>query len=226
MKHLALAAALLWLMACSAQQDGGGTAASPATAAPADAPPPATDATSGMPAATTAAAATPSFDCAKAAGEIEQLVCADPELARLDRQLAERFALVKDRPDTQQALAAQRGWVKGRDDCWKADDKPRCVREAYQTRLVELAIQGGEVVVPTPVEYRCDDNSKPLTAVFYNDIEPQAAVITWGNDQAIAFPQPAASGARYGREGLDFWEHQGEVKVDFYGNTLTCKPAG
>ena len=51
-----------------------------------------------------------------------------------------------------------------------------------------------------------------------------AAVITWGDDQAIVFPQPAASGARYGRQGLDFWEHQGEVKVDFYGNRLACTP--
>ena len=218
MKPLILAAALLSLMACSVQQEGG-SAASPADPATAATPAAATDP---APAVPPAEAAAPSFDCAKAAGEVEKLVCADPELARLDRPLAERYAQARDRPD---AVAMQRGWVKGRDDCWKADDRTRCVREAYQTRLVELAINGGGAVVPATVEYRCDDNSRPLTAVFYNDIDPPAAVISWGDDQAIAFPQPAASGARYGRQGLDFWEHQGEVKIDFYGNPLTCTPA-
>ena len=226
MKHLTLVSALLCLMACSAQpgEDAAETPAPAATVpvAPAGAASPAADAAAPGPAAAPVA---PSFDCARAAGGIEQLVCADPELARLDRQLAGRYAELKDRPESRQAVALQRGWVKDRDECWKADDKPRCVREAYLTRLVELAINGGGVVVPTPVEYRCDDDSRPLTAVFYNDIDPQAAVITWGNDQAIAFPQPVASGIHYSREGLDFREHQGEVEVDFYGNHLACRPA-
>ena len=79
-------------------------------------------------------------------------------------------------------------------------------------------------MVPTTVEYRCSDNRKPFTMVYYNDIDPQAAVMTWGNDQAIVFPQPAASGAKYGRVGIEYWEHQGEATVDFFGNKLSCKP--
>ena len=70
----------------------------------------------------------------------------------------------------------------------------------------------------------CSDNRKPFTMVYYNDIDPQAAVMTWGNDQAIVFPQPAASGAKYGRVGIEYWEHQGEASVDFFGNKLSCKP--
>lgn len=174
------------------------------------------------------AAVTPSFDCAVASKDTEKLVCSDPVLAALDRQLDAQFkaAMAADGADKKALAATQRGWVKGRDDCWKAGDMPRCVLESYKTQLVQLQLDSGTVMVPTPVEYVCDDRSKPLTAVFYNDLEPSAAVITWGSDQAIAFPQPAASGARYGREGLDFWEHQGEVKVDFWGNKLVCKPAG
>ncbi|MEG3050923.1 MAG: MliC family protein, partial [Thermomonas sp.] len=80
------------------------------------------------------------------------------------------------------------------------------------------------VVIPSAVEFRCDDNSKPFTATFYND-EPRAAVLTWGNDQAIVPAAPSASGARYAADGVEFWEHQGEAKVDFFGNKLTCKPA-
>ena len=119
----------------------------------------------------------------------------------------------------------RRGWVKERDACWKADDLRLCVLEAYRTRLVELAIGAPGRVVPTTVEYRCSDNRQPFTMVYYNDIDPQAAVMTWGNDQAIVFPQPAASGAKYGRVGIEYWEHQGEASVDFFGNKLSCKPA-
>jgi uncharacterized protein len=48
--------------------------------------------------------------------------------------------------------------------------------------------------------------------------------MVFGNDQAIVFPQPAASGAKYGRTGVEYWEHQGEASVDFFGNKLSCRP--
>ena len=98
------------------------------------------------------------------------------------------------------------------------------VREAYIVRIVDLRIQHGLVVIPSAVEYRCDDNSKPFAATFYND-EPRAAVLTWGNDQAIVPAAVSASGARYAAQGVEFWEHQGEASVDFYGNKQACKPA-
>lgn len=172
--------------------------------------------------------APPSFDCAKASDESEKMVCSDAELSALDRQLDAEFSKSLARPDAdvKTVKAMQVGWIKGRNDCWKADDKRVCVREAYLTQIVQLKLDSGEVMVPTPVEYVCDDHSKPFTAVFYNDMDPKAVVLTWGNDQAIAFPKLSASGSRYGRDGLDFWEHQGEVKVDFYGNKLTCKVPG
>ncbi|CAN7168456.1 MliC family protein [Pseudoxanthomonas sp. LjRoot168] len=184
----------------------------PVSAAPVAPPAP-------TPAAEAPALSPPSFDCAKAQAVAERLVCGDAELAALDRQLARRYADARDTDP-----ATQRGWAKGRDDCWKADDLRLCVLESYRTRLVELAIAAPGVVVPKTVEYRCSDNRLPFTMVYYNDIDPQAAVMTWGNDQAIVFPQPAASGAKYGRVGIEYWEHQGEASVDFFGNKLTCKP--
>jgi uncharacterized protein len=213
MKSPLLCFPLLLLAACAPETPA------PAATAPASAPAATAPAANVAAPETAPALAPPSFDCAKAASEAEKLVCTDAELAALDRQLATRYAEAKDADP-----AMQRGWVKGRDECWKADDVRLCVLESYRTRLVELAIHAPGLVVPKAVEYRCDDNSKPFTMTFYNDLDPAAAVMTWGNDQAIVFPQPAASGAKYGRGGIEYWEHQGEASVDFFGNKLSCRP--
>ena len=90
--------------------------------------------------------------------------------------------------------------------------------------MVELAIAAPGAAVPKPVAFRCSNNREPFTMTYYNDIDPQAAVMMLGNDQAIVFPQPAASGAKYGRVGVEYWEHQGEASVDFFGNKLSCTP--
>ncbi len=215
----ALTLAFLLLAGC---QPAAETPATPAADAASPAPPPAASAAVEQ---APPVVATPSFDCSKSPGEFEQMVCKDPALAALDVQLADTFrqALAKA-ADKDTLQATQRGWIKGRDDCWKADDKPTCVREAYIVRIVDLRIQHNLVVIPSAVEYRCDDNAKPFTATFYND-EPRAVVLTWGNDQAIVPAAMSASGARYAAQGIEFWEHQGEASVDFYGNKLTCKPA-
>lgn len=86
-------------------------------------------------------AAAPSFDCAKASSDIEKLICRDGELAELDRSLAELYSVVlKNTPGSaqNQLKAEQRGWIKGRDDCWKADDLRTCVADEYRFRIDEL----------------------------------------------------------------------------------------
>ncbi len=171
--------------------------------------------------ATTPAGAVPppSFDCARAVSEAEKQVCGDAGLAALDRELAARQAKAQAEDP-----AVQQGWVRRRDDCGSQQDPRLCISEAYRTRLVELAIAAPGAIVPKTVEYRCSDDRQPFTMTYYNDIEPQAAVMVLGNDRAIVFPQPAASGAKYGRIGIEYWEHQGEASVDFRGNRLSCTP--
>ena len=171
------------------------------------------------------AAEGPSFSCDKAEG-MALKVCQSPQLSKLDRDLAALYKRVLGQADSdtqKQLKATQRGWIKGRDECWKASDADACIREQYQVRLVKLQIQSGAVQVPAAVEFDCDDNSKPFTAVFYNQLDPQAAVLTFGDDQTIAIAQPAASGSKYGADGVEFWEHQGEAKVKWYGAELSCQ---
>ena len=83
----------------------------------------------------------PSFDCAKTSHDVEELICKDAELADLDRSLAELYAVVlKNTPASEQKLlkAEQRGWVKGRNDCWKSSDQRGCVKREYEARISEL----------------------------------------------------------------------------------------
>jgi uncharacterized protein YecT (DUF1311 family) len=83
----------------------------------------------------------PSFDCAKASHEVEELICKDAELADLDRSLAGLYGVVlKNSPSSEQKRlkAEQRGWVKGRNDCWKSSDQRGCVKREYESRISEL----------------------------------------------------------------------------------------
>ena len=175
-----------------------------------------------------AATAAPSFNCAKASGQVEQLICNDAGLAALDRRLASTYAKAMQRWPAEEARRQQTlqiGWIRGRNDCWKADNQRACVQEAYQTRLVELQIQGGLVMAPTAMGYSCSGQQhQPVTAAFYNNTDPPSAVITVGNDQVIAMQAPSGSGARYTAANVEFWEHQGTARIQWFGTTLKCRP--
>ena len=86
-------------------------------------------------------AAQPSFDCGKAEHEVEELICKDGELAALDRSLTSLYAKVYENTpaaERKRLKAEQIGWIKGRDDCWKADDQRACVKDEYEMRIREL----------------------------------------------------------------------------------------
>jgi uncharacterized protein len=119
----------------------------------------------------------------------------------------------------------QRGWIKGRNDCWKANDVRACVESSYRERIVRLQIQSGQVEAPTAVGYTCTGHEgTPFFAAFYRQTDPPSVVLSFGDDQVIAFVAPSGSGARYLAESVEFWEHQGEATVDWFGTELTCIP--
>lgn len=86
-------------------------------------------------------AADPSFRCSKVAHEVEDLICKDAELADLDRELSQLYRVVlRQTPPSQQnwLKSEQRGWLQGRNDCWKDSDQRGCVKAAYDDRIREL----------------------------------------------------------------------------------------
>ncbi|PKG55457.1 hypothetical protein CXF82_19610 [Shewanella sp. GutDb-MelDb] len=170
-------------------------------------------------------AASPSFDCNKASGAVEHLICQDDELASLDRTIATVYKqALKNIPTEEQPKAMQRGWIKGRNDCWKAQNVSvrECVVQNYQSRIIELQIQGGLLEVPASVLFDCE-GFPPITAVFYTQLDPVTAVFTFDEQQLLATNVPSGSGAKYQGANFEFWEHHGEASVRYFDKHSICK---
>lgn len=86
--------------------------------------------------ATTDAATGPSFDCAKAATQVERSICADAGLSRLDRQLSAAYRNARVRSTDRAALQRQQNiWRREvRDAC----TDPACIASAHEMRIRQL----------------------------------------------------------------------------------------
>lgn len=90
-----------------------------------------------------AAAQRPSFNCAKASAPVEHAICADPQLAGLDRRIATAYAdLLKaaPKPLADALRDDQRTFLYGRDEAFALPDlTPADRQENLQARLEERA---------------------------------------------------------------------------------------
>ena len=82
----------------------------------------------------------PSFDCNKAEkGSSEEIICASDVLMDLDRELSSVYKEArKVARKSDQIKAYQRGWIKGRNECWKADDRKECIIKEYEYQIKYL----------------------------------------------------------------------------------------
>ena len=159
----------------------------------------------------------PSFACDKVeAGSIEALVCQDEELSALDRTLAEVYAGASQKAQNEHPpmlKAEQRGWIKGRNDCWKSEDQRQCVMASYQTRIAELQARYRLVPDSGAVSFYCDDDSGSEIIVTFFETAPPTLIAERGDSVSLMYRQPAASGSKYQGRNETFWEHQGEATV-------------
>lgn len=174
-----------------------------------------------------ARAAEPTFDCTKASHEIEKLICQDDALARLDVTMDRTFRAAEARlsgRELNQLRSVQRGWVKGRDDCWKESDKRQCVVEQYTDRIVSLQVEHGLVPARAPVTFTCDGSDEDLVVTVFES-DPPAARFTRGDEHVIMIGRRAGSGARYeGDFGVSFWEKGGEAVLTWpQGRESRCR---
>lgn len=170
----------------------------------------------GLPATGLAIAQTPTFDCSKTSNDIEKLICADSELGALDRTLsavhgAARRKAVNEHPPT--LKAEQRGWVKGRDDCWKAQDRRQCVVDAYRLRIAELQARYQLVPVIGKAEFVCDGDPRNMVIAQFFQTDPPTLIAERGDSVSLMYQQPAASGTRYQGRNESLWEHQNEATI-------------
>ncbi len=183
----------------------------------------------------------PAFDCAKASGEVEQLICADEGLAALDRKLdgVYKAALAKARDDVPTFLrTTQRGWIKGRNECWKAKgpgnpvylteswvatDVRGCVEGQYQIRIAELQVLLRLVPPKGPVFFICNNQPANEVVATFFETDPPAASVERGDRTVIAYQVRTASGAKYEGQNLSLWTKGNEATITWLGEQMTCK---
>ena len=164
----------------------------------------------------------PSFDCGKVeTGSIEDMVCRDKGLSALDRRLAEVYAAASKKAVNEHPpvlKAEQRGWIKGRNDCWKSADRRKCVEDNYRSRITELQAKYRLVPATGPVTWACDGDPKNEVVVTFFKTDPPTLIAERGDQVSLMYLQPAASGTRYQGPNESFWEHQGEATITWgYG---------
>jgi uncharacterized protein len=171
----------------------------------------------------------PSYACdAVEAGSIEGMICQDAGLSALDRLLTAVYGKACAKAGTEHPpvlRAEQRGWIKGRNDCWKSENKRACVENAYQTRIVELQARYQLVPHTGPVVYICNQEPANQVVVTYFKTDPPTLIAERGDSVSLMYLQPAASGAKYQGRNEIFWEHQGEALVSWGHDSpnMNCK---
>ena len=180
----------------------------------------------------------PSFDCAKAGSSVEELICANADLARLDRLVADRYAAAltairaldagaKEAEDTLRAY--QRGWIGGRDDCWKSDDLRVCVEEAYLRREGELVAEWSLQEPTATAFWACDGNPANEVATLFFDTERPSVRFERGDTIDTGSLVRTASGSKYeGSFGRSIWIKGDEAiyrEADPDGSEMTCVKA-
>ena len=174
------------------------------------------------------AAAAPSFDCRKAAGAIEQMICSDDGLAALDSELAEVYAAAAQKAVNEHPpvlKAGQRGWIKGRNDCWKRADKRQCVEQSYRRRIAELQARYRLVPANGPFWYACDGDPRNEVVVTFFKTNPPTLEAERGDRVALMYLVPSGSGSKYQGRNESLWEHQGEATIVWgYGSpAMRCR---
>ncbi|GAA0673306.1 lysozyme inhibitor LprI family protein [Rheinheimera tangshanensis] len=144
-----------------------------------------------------AASADSQINCqAKDLGTVDQLICSDQKLLKQDQQLAEVYqqALLKAANEKPPLLKAeQRGWVKGKADCWKEDDKKACASTLYIQRIAELQARYELMPASKKLLLSCDNNPANEISLRYYPTTPATLIADYGDQVSLMYQQPDQS---------------------------------
>ncbi|WP_244868037.1 MliC family protein [Vannielia litorea] len=183
----------------------------------------------------TAPATAQSFDCAKAESSAEKLVCSDARLGALDDRVAARYAAALSAAESLDAgaedavaelKAVQRGWIGGRDECWKTENVAACVEQSYLRREAELVATWMLEQPTNTAVWACDGNPANEVVTMFFDTELPSLRFERGDSIDVGTLTPAASGSRYmGSFGREIWikgEEASYREPDPEGTEMSC----
>lgn len=174
--------------------------------------------------------ASPSFDCSKVEeNSIEETICNDEQLSRLDLELAEVYKeaekeAVNEKPPV--LKAEQRGWIKGRNDCWKAENVKDCIKTNYQLRIAELQAKYRLIYNSGPLFYTCDNNPANELVITLFGTDPRTLIAEYGDQTSLMYKQPNGPSMTYKGQNQTVWikGHKViEVQWGFDAETMKCK---
>lgn len=165
----------------------------------------------------TEARSNPSFSCDDVAQDsIEQLICQQAELAELDNQLATVYASAVKKAENQQPNmlpAEQRGWIKGRNDCWKNQDKAGCVKAAYNRRIAELQAHYQLTNFTGPVRFQCGTSVADEVVVTFFSTVPPTLLAERGDKTVLMYHTETGSGYRYEGPNESLWQQEDGIML-------------
>jgi membrane-bound inhibitor of C-type lysozyme len=101
---------------------------------------------------------------------------------------------------------------------------PRCTNLALLPLLAVLAVaacaERPEPRAPVNTAFTCQDGQSPVVRVFQDD----RATIRLDDGRVVELArEPAASGERYGGDGLTFWQKGRDATLEVGGRSTDCK---
>lgn len=172
----------------------------------------------------------PSFNCAKAQGEVEKLICSDASLTKLDHKLKQTYKAATAKAKGQlaaQLRTEQRGWIKGRNDCWKANGQPTwitatwtvdtvrgCIDAQYRLRISELQ-SVWQLLAPKTLTYVCGNLPANELVVNLFDTDPATIRLERGDRTVTMWLVGTASEKRYEGQNVSLKDEGNAVKVSW-----------
>jgi uncharacterized protein len=145
-----------------------------------------------------------SFDCSKARLPAEVAICQDPELSRLDEEMARAYQAALKKGESQQLKASQRAWLKERNGC---GSNALCLKRLYTARISQIKGTG--------VRWGISDWKRAIgkwTEAETTSMEGQWLNIKEVADRGFTFELSALSGSHTGEiEGFAAFSPQGAL---------------
>jgi uncharacterized protein len=179
-----------------------------------------------------AGTAKPSFDCATARHEIEDMVCEDQDLADLDVKLAAVFesalkkveAMPNTAPEIRHMKAYELRWSRERNECAKSKNAKECTEDSYRYRIADLQARFFLVNTKAPAVYVCRDNPKHELIATYVESEPAAVRLDHAGKTVVTFKEDDGDEKRFvNPQGISF-EVEGDMALVNWpkGNEFEC----